>query len=168
MPGVLHALWTDSHSILIEHIWFSHIISYWYVLLKQNTIKQHTFLKQNTIKQNISHLACPKHRPQAHSNLPKHNLWGDCFQKMIQMHSIHFAFIPLLKSVDIKTSKLCHIIHYSWATKEVLSSHYMMELVSIDLTLCWAQHGRLFTSCSAGFVEMRSLHEHPGLFALLR
>ena len=40
-------------------------------------------------------------------------------------------------------------------------------LIVFALTLCWAQHGRLFTSCRAGLVELRSLREHTGSFAQL-
>ena len=35
------------------------------------------------------------------------------------------------------------------------------------LTLYWAQHGRLFTSCRAGLVWPRTSREHTGLFAQL-
>ena len=36
-----------------------------------------------------------------------------------------------------------------------------------QLTLCWAHHGRLFTSCRAGLVWLRTSRKHTGLFALL-
>ena len=35
------------------------------------------------------------------------------------------------------------------------------------LTLCWVQHGRLFTSCKAGLVWLRTSLEHTDLFAQL-
>ena len=40
-------------------------------------------------------------------------------------------------------------------------------LAGLVLTLCWAQHGCLFTSCRAGLVELQSLREHTGSFAQL-
>ena len=44
---------------------------------------------------------------------------------------------------------------------------FLFACSHVFLTLCWAQHGRLFTSCRAGLVELRSVCEHTGSFAQL-
>ena len=49
----------------------------------------------------------------------------------------------------------------------LLCLFYIDSTGCLALTLCWAQRGHLFTSCSAGLVELRSLLEHTDSFAQL-
>ena len=94
----------------------------------------------------------------------------------------HHSFVPFyatftdldlsLGSQDQRETKLVGFIssntfYLNKIKFDVVMKQFKLNTLGLLLRLCWAQHGRLFTSCRAGLVELRSLHEHTGLFAQL-
>ena len=94
-------------------------------------------------------------------------------QKTLSDESINRGLVCAHMHFIARTQKILTFMsrRVNAGNKNTPSTHHPrrrnVTTLMVGLTLCWAQHGRLFTSCRAGLVWPRTSREHTGSFAQL-